>query len=85
LVHWGTKVEFFDVMAKVSGASCADDIIPQDFGGGEVCSACCEFTGVVNNFSTDHQVATVRIIHLSTVIDNNSCVCDISVTWDGRN
>ena len=42
-VHWGAEVELFHVMAKLLRASCADDTILQDFGGGEVCGTCCEF------------------------------------------
>ena len=33
-MYWGAEVDIFDVKAKVSRAICADDTIPQNFGGG---------------------------------------------------
>ena len=80
--HRSAEVEVFDVKAHVAGVLCADDAVPQEFGGGEVGCASRELARVIDEVATCCQADSVGIRLLWAVVDNNACVRDGSVAWN---
>ena len=80
--HWSAEVEVFVVKAHVSGARCADDAVPQQFGGCEICGVSGEIACIVNEVATCCQSDSVGIRFLWAVVNNDSCVRDGAVAWN---
>jgi hypothetical protein len=76
-LHRGVEIEVFDVYRHELGSFCRDDIVEQDFYGGEGCSLGRYIKRVVNSVST-HGKANTSCLHLlGAVITDNMQVVEL--------
>ncbi len=61
MVHGCAEVEVFNVEAQISRVFCADDTVPQHFGGGEIGSLCGEFSRIFNEIPPGCKSHVIRI------------------------
>lgn len=82
-VEWCSEVEQFEICGEVAGVGGANDTVPEYFGSDQVSGASGEFTGVIDEVTTNGDADSIGVFLLRSVVNNNASIGYGSVRGDG--
>jgi hypothetical protein len=65
-VEWRSEVEQFEICGEVPGVGGANDAVPENFGDDQVSGASGEFTGVIDEVTTNGDADSIGVFFLPT-------------------